>query len=442
MSTLPDELRRIGSLAWPVAIGQLASLSMAAVDAIMVGHFDPTQMAVLTLANAWFFSISCVGIGILFSLDPLYSQAHGAGDRRALGEALRHGLALAMLLSLPVMAAQALAAPVLGYIGQPPELLPTVRVYCGVLALGTPATLAFVVVRLFLQAQGITRPATLVIIVANLANAAIDYTLIYGRFGFPSLGAAGAAIATSTCQYLMVGALIVLMRDQLDRDGLRGPVSWPRVMALLSGGVGLGLQLGSEVWGFNFALMMAGWLSAPDLAAFGVALNLASLSFMLPLGVSSATATRVGNLVGAGESWGKAAKAGLLLGTGVMTLSAVLFSAFPGVWARTYTDDAVVIALTISVLPIAGAFQLFDGIQVVCFGILRGAGDLKLPVLANLVGFWVLGLPLGGWLAFSLGWGLRGIWAGLAFSLATVAGLLLLRVRWTYRRGGFRVRLG
>ena len=194
-----------------------------------------------------------------------------------------------------------------------------------------------------------------------------------------------------------------------------------------------------EAWAFNAATFLAGRLGALPVAAHAVVMNLAALAFMVPLGVGSAAATRVGNLLGAGAPWARAGWAAVGLGAGLMGLSAALFAGLPEALVGLYTRDEGVIELAAGMLVIAAVFQVFDGIQVVSFGVLRGAGDVRLPALANVVGYWVIGLPVGAWLAYRTAWGARGIWIGLTLGLASVATLLLVRLAQTARRGGSRV---
>lgn len=444
MSALTAELRRLVSLAWPVSVAQLAAMSMAVVDTVLVGHYDPTQMAAVALGGTYQMMLLMLGMGILRVLDPIVAQAFGAGDRRALGLALARGVGLAMVLAVPSTVALWFAEPVLRALRQPPEVLPVAAAYCRALSGAHPAFLVFMAVRSWLQGQGVMGPATWAVVLANLVHAPVAWAAIYGRLGLPELGAVGAGWATSLSHSVEVLILVGLTRRALAE-------AWPGwaevgrarpIGELVRMGWPLGIQLATEGWAFAVAGLMVGWLGAVPLAAHGLVLNLASLSFMVPLGISTAAATRVGNRLGADEPWVTAARAAMLLGAGVMLVSAGLFATFPAALAGLYTDDAEVLAAAARLLPIAAAFQLFDGLQVVAFGVLRGAGDTRVPSLANVLGYWFGGLPLGAWLAFGAGWGVEGMWTGLAVGLALVAALLLLRLRLTARRGGYRVTMG
>lgn len=440
MSALLQELRRQLDLAWPVALAQLAAMSMSVVDTVMVGHYDASQMAAVALGTTWQMMLLMLALGTLRVLDPLVSQAHGAGDRRALSLALARGVGLALVLSVPSTLALWLSEPVLRLLGQPEEVVPVAGAYCRALTPSHLFFLLFMALRNWLQGLGITRPAAWAVVLANVANAAVDWVLIYGRYGFPELGAVGAGWATSVSHGAEVLVLVALSWRELAGGwpGWREVFRVGPLAELVRLGWPLGAQLATEGWAFSVAGLMVGWLGAVPLAAHGLVLNLASVSFMVPLGVSTAAATRVGNLLGAGRPWGQAAGVALGLGAGVMLVSATAFALLPGPLARIYTDDPEVIAAAVTLLPIAAVFQLFDGTQVVAFGVLRGVGDTRVPSLANVLGYWCVGLPAGAALAFAGGWGVRGMWVGLALALAMVAVILVFRLRATHRRGGYR----
>lgn len=439
MDGLRDELRRVWHLAWPVSAGMLAMLGMTTVDTLFVAPLGDAALGSVVLANTWFFACSVLALGALRVIDPLVAQAHGADDRDEVGRVLVHAVGLALALCPPMIALLLLATPGLALLGQPPALLPAAAAYCAVLSLGIPGMFVFNALRQVLQSVGEVRAATVVLIAANVLNAAVVATLVLGV----GTGPIGCAASTALCNTAMAFGLAWAARARL-REMLPGEwrlhARWAPVLQLLRTGAPLGIQMGTEAWAFTAAGVMMGWLGEPELAAHGVVLNLASLSFMVPLGVSAAAATRVGNLVGAGRPWGTAAAASLVLGGGVMAGSGTLFATIPELVVGLYRPEATVQAVAVSLLPIAAAFQLFDGLQVVSFGVLRGAGDLRVPSLANLLGYWIVGLPLGGWLAFRAGWGPVGVWCGLAVGLCSVALLLVARIVFVARRGVARLR--
>ena len=340
------------------------------------------------------------------------------------------------ILSVPVLALYATARVGLTLLGQPAELVPDAGAYCLMLVPGMPAILAFVVVRNFLQAIGLVRPATYAILLANVANALLNGIFMYGWLGFPSLGVVGCALSTAIGQWLMLGSIVLFARGTLRAywPGWKGAFAWGPLSPMLRLGLTLGLQFGVEVWAFHAAGFMMGRLGAVAFAAHAVAINLATISFMLPSGVGVAAATRVGNLVGAGLPWGRSAAMAIGLGAAIVALPAIVFVAAARPLAAVYTRDAAVIAVAAVIIPLAGAFQLFDGTQAVAFGVLRGAGDVKVPAIVNVLGYWLFGQPIGWLLAFPAGLGARGVWAGLVLGLAAVAVLLLVRTARLSRR--------
>lgn len=437
-ASLAGEARHLWHLAWPMSLGMLALMAMGIEDTVLVGRLGGDAMATVAISMTWYFGVVIVAIGALRAIDPLVSQALGAGDRAAAGRALGQGIGLCLALTPPIAAMLLFAEPGLRALGQPEHLLGTAGRYTRLLVLSVPGSLAFNLVRQVLQGIGRVRAAAVVIIAANVLNVAVVAGLLYGVETGP-LGCAAGLIVTNT---FMAAALTWFERDALRE--LRPPEGWwahvvPGARHLAPLGVPLGVQMGMEVWAFTGAGLLMGSFGATPIAAHAVVMNLASVSFMVPLGVGNAVSTRVGHLIGAGQPWQRAAQAGVAMGAGVMLVSGVVYSLFPAPLVRLFTDDVAVVTLAATLLPIAGAFQLFDGTQVTAFGVLRGAGDVRMPSLANLVGYWVLGLPLGAWLAYGLGWGPKGVWVGLAVGLAVVAVLLVFRVVALARRGVTRI---
>ena len=427
------EAGRIYRLAWPVSTGMLGLVGMSAVDTLMVGHLGERPMASVAIASSWFFGLNVVGFGVLRALDPVLSQAFGARDQKAIHEGVVRGVAMALIMVPPLIVTQLLAGPALRALHQPPELLPDAAAWCAAAAIGIPGNSVANALRQSLQALGVVRPAAAAVLVANLFNFAFNLLFLYGLH----LGPVGAGLATALSQYVLAGFTAWFGRETLAPclPHWRTALALGPLLRLIGIGVPLGFQLAMEAWAFHLSALMMGWISVTAVAANAAVLNLCTLSFMVPLGVSAAASTRVGNLVGAGLPWTFAARVSLVLGAGLMAGSASMFTLFPETLARFYTSDAEVVALAVTLLPIAAAFQLFDGIQVVAFAVLRGVGDLKLPVVANIVGYWALGLPLGAWLAFRGGWGPRGVFAGVAIGVVCVAVLLLGRVAWIARTG-------
>jgi MATE family multidrug resistance protein len=303
---------------------------------------------------------------------------------------------------------------------------------------------AFTVWRQSLQAMKRLAPIVTTMLAANLVNVALNYALIFGKLGLPPLGAVGAAWATSLSRwFMMVSLLVVAWRSlrphvlPIRRDAFaRAPLA--RMFAI---GVPIGIQYQLEYGVFAVVGVMMGWLGTIELAGHQVALNLASFTFMVPLGVSAAAAVLVGHAVGRGDApeARRAAIAALTVGAGFMAVAAATMLAVPDFFARVYTSDAGVAAVAAMLIPIAGLFQVFDGVQVVSIGILRGTGDTRTPMLVNVLGFWLVGLPVSAWLGLYTPAGPRGLWWGLTVGLVLVALFLVLRVR--RRLGGTLMRV-
>ncbi|MCB9664207.1 MAG: MATE family efflux transporter [Alphaproteobacteria bacterium] len=438
------EARRLFVLAWPLVVAQLGWITLGLVDSLMLGRVSTQVLAAGVLGHTWSFSLLVFGRGTVFGLDPLVTQAHGAEDRHAFDRALAHGAVLAALLAMPITALHLVAAPVLTWLGQPEALVPFASEYAAVVGLSVLPTLLELVLRQGLQARERMMPSMWVALVGNVLNVPLNLVLIWGAGSWDGLGAIGAAWATTAVRIAMFLAILVFAHQDA-RALLRGlvQVRWARLRAVAALSTPIGLQQALEVGGFSLATIIVGWQGEDAVAAHTVALNLSATAFMVPLGISGAAATRVGNLIGAGQPWTTAAGTALLVGAGVMLGSATVFLTVPELLAGFWLGEAPeVLALAGRLLSVAAAFSVFDGCQVVGFGVLRGAGDTLLPTLANLVAFYALGLPLGAVLAGPLGWGAVGVWLGLTVGLATVAVLLVLRIRVVAGRGGLRRHVG
>ncbi len=439
MSKSTMEFKRLTRLATPVVITQVTTMLMGVVDILMVGHVGVDALGGVSLGRLWLFGTALFAMGILFGLDPLFSQAHGRRDGRSLGITLQRGMILALVLTLPLALAWSFTGNILVLLRQKPDLAALAQSYALVQIPSIPALLCFAVLRGYLQGRAIMRPAMWTAIGANLVNVLFNWALIYGHLGMPALGVQGAGIATTLTRVFMLLTLgFLILRLKLHHGAW---VPWSRQAFRFAGlreiayyGLPVGLQLGLEIWAFEIATLMAGRLTKVDLAAHTIALNLASFSFMVPLGVGLAAVTRVGNLIGERRQARAqtAAWVALAMGAGAMSVSAVLFVIFRHVLPRIYTTELPVIAVTASILPIAAAFQIFDGTQVVGSGILRGMGRTRPAAAFNLIGYYLLALPLAYWLTFVRGWGLPGIWWGLSLGLASVAAML---VAWVAYRG-------
>ncbi|TVQ89602.1 MAG: MATE family efflux transporter [Deltaproteobacteria bacterium] len=435
------EVSRLVELAWPVAVAQLGFMMLGVVDVLMVGQLGEGALAGVMLGHTFAFSLQALLLGAAVGLDPLFSQAIGARRPDRAGEALARGGALLGLMCLPIMGLHLGAEPLLLTVGQPEEAAAIGGQYAFVRTLSVPLFAGLMLMRGLLQARGQMMPGAIAILLGNGVNVLFNGALLFGWFGAPVLGPVGVAWASVAATAVMFLALVLLSGDLFavvrprwsavrDRKGL------VRAMGLA---LPVSAQVALESWGFSVATVLMGWLGETALAAHAIALTLASLAFMVPLGISAAASARVGNLLGAGHPWGRAAAVAVALGACSMAVFVVPFATFPTLLASLFTAEGAVILVVASLLPVAAGFAFFDAVQVVTFGVLRGVGDTAVPAAANVVGYYLLGLPLGAALAFGVGLGAVGVWLGLASALATVAVLLLLRLVSTHRRGGFAV---
>ena len=433
------DMRAMVRLATPIVVVQVGLMAMGTVDTMMVGHVSADALASVALGNLFFYLAVGFGMGALLALDPVIAQAVGAGDEPAVARGIQRGILLAAFVAIPTSLFLIPAIPVLTALQQPAEIIPDAARYVWATIPGIFPFFAFIVLRQSLQAMGRLAPIVITIIVANAANALLNWVLIFGKLGVPAMGAFGAAIASSISRWLLAAMMIAIgwrvLRGNLlpvRREAFAGR---PLVrMAAL--GVPIGLQHSLEGGAFIVVALFMGWIGTVEMGAHQVAINLAALTFMVPLGVSGAAAVLVGQAVGRGDAIGarRAAGAALLLGVGVMSVSALVLLTIPGLLARVYTTDASVIAVASMLIPLAGVFQVFDGLQVVSIGVLRGVGDTRAPMIIAAVGYWLVGVPVSAYLGLRAGMGAVGLWWGLVVGLAVVSLVLLGRVAIRVRR--------
>jgi MATE family multidrug resistance protein len=438
---LRQELSATVRLATPVALVQLGVMLMGVVDTMMLGRVSAQALAAGALGNIITFPLLIFGAGLISALDPLVAQAHGAGDRAAISAHLQRGAVVSVALAIPYGLLFANVVPVLRRLGQSEAILGDAAAYVRGLIWGLPAFFLFFAFRQTLQAMSVVRPTAVAIVAGNLFNVVGDWALIFGHLGFPAFGVAGSAWATSAGRWVMFGCLLWAARATLLecfqgwRDITREAVDLKHHLRLLRIGVPIGLHQSVEVLFFATLALLVGRMGVAALAGHQIAINLASLSFMIPMGIGGAAATRVGNAIGRQDMPGarRAAAVCLVLGAGVMIAFALLFALAPEALARLYTSDREVIAMTALLLPIGAVFQVFDGIQVVGAGILRGAADTTFPAGLAFLGFWALGLPAGWYLAFPAGHGAAGLWWGMTVGLAAVSLFLVARIAQRFR---------
>ena len=433
-----DDLAAMLRLAMPIVVVQVGMMLLGVVDTMVVGRLSSEALAAVALGHVMIVAVSSFGIGMLLALDPLVAQAVGAGDATAVRRSVQRGLLIAFGLMIPSILLLLPSQTVLGFFRQPAEIVPIAANYIRICIPGLLPFYGFVVLRQSLQAMGRVRPIVLTIVVVNLFNLVADWVLVFGVGPVPRLGPMGSAWATTAARTLLFVVLFVVahkelgpLLSRLDREALRLRPLW-RVIRL---GMPIGFQVQLEIIAFAVIALLMGGFGTLQMASHQVAINLASLTFMVPLGVGSAAAIRVGQAIGAGDSNGarRAASASVIIGAGFMSLMAALFIGAPRLLATAYTSVEEVVALAALLIPIAGYFQIFDGLQVVSAGVLRGAGDTRVPLVANILGFWFIGLPTSLLLGFRLGFGPQGLWWGFVAGLGAVAVFLLGRIAWKFR---------
>jgi MATE family multidrug resistance protein len=428
------ELRPTLRLALPLVLAEIGWMSMAIVDTMMVGRLPNSAVAIgaVSIGSNIFHVLAFFGEGLLIGLDTLVSQAFGAGRREDCYRSLINGVYLSAAMT-PLIAAPVLFfRPFLQRIHVEQAIAELAVPYTYALAAGLLPLLLYFALRRALQAMDIVRPVAFALVTANLVNLVGNYVLIYGKFGFPAMGVAGSGWSTALARVYMVLVLVgyLFWYDRRHHTALlKTPVEidLKRIRHLLALGFPAAMQITMEISVFALVAALIARLGPVALASHQIALNTVAFTYMVPLGISSAAAVRVGQALGRKDPRG-AATAGntaILLGGVFMFCMSVALLIFPRYVALMYTSDAVVIRSTIGLLAVGAAFQLFDGIQTVATGALRGTGDTRTPMLCHFSGYWLIGLPLGIYLCFWKAWGVIGLWTGLSLALILIGVFML-----------------
>lgn len=425
------ELGPLLRLAAPVVLAEIGWMAMGIVDTYMVGPLGPAAIGAAGMSSAIYFAIAVFGMGVMLGLDTLVSQAYGAGRLDECVRWLQHGTVLALVVAPVLMALQYLGLSTIDSWGLNREVRALAEPYMRVIILSTLPLLLYAAFRRYLQGVHAVTPVMIALVTANLINLLGNWVFIYGRFGFPALGIAGSAWATGVARvYMAAFLLIAIVYEHRHRHERRPRVAFKidmeRFTSLLRLGVPAAGQVTLEVGVFAAVSALAGRLDPISLGAHQIAINTASLAFMVPLGLSSAAAVRVGHAIGSKDRV-RAVHAGWVsLASGIvfMTIIAAALLLAPEPMLRPFSADERVIDTGVRLLAIAAAFQIFDGTQAIATGVLRGIGDTRTPVITNVVGHWICGLPVGAALCFWYGWGIRGLWIGLSIGLFIVAVVL------------------
>ncbi len=432
--SLAAELKSLWTLALPLALAQAGQALLGMVDTAVLGHLSAEAQGGVGLGNSLTFTITWAGMGVLMALDPLVSQAIGAKDQVRARTYLWQGFWLAGLVSVVVMTVVGLTPLLLRPFGIAPGVAEGASVFIWWRLAAIPGTLLFTVARSYLSGVGRTTPIFVAMVLANVVNLALDVLLVFGWGPVPAFGIPGAAVATTLSTWLQFAVLAKAMGTA--PEGTRRRFHWRELMTPFRVGLPIGAHFVVESGIFSLAGLLAGRLGAAAIAAHQVALSWASFSFCVAAGIGSAATVRVGWGVGAGDT-PSARRAGFLAfgsGAAFMSASALVFLFFPEPLARMMSNQADVVPVVVALFGVTAFFQIFDGVQVVGAGALRGAGDTTFPFWANLVGHWVIGLPI----ALTLGvygpMGIQGVWWGLSAGLVTVSVSVFSRFWWVTRR--------
>jgi MATE family multidrug resistance protein len=440
---MPSLLR----LAVPIVLGEVGWMSMQFVDIAMIGRVGPTALAAVSLGSALFVMFAIVCEGLLLGTDSIVSQDFGAGRVEECFRTLWAGAQLALPLGLLCALLVAASGWLLSPMGIAPEIVRQTKPFLYAMACGLPAQMGFVAMRLFLQGTHRVKVVAFAMISANLINFVGNYALIYGHFGLPALGATGSGLSTTLSRGYMMCVLLGYMvwRNRGEHWHLlrhAGEFYRERMVRILRLGAPAAAQIALEIGVFSTSTLIAGRLGAVAVSGHQIALMMASLTFMVPLGIAQATSVRVGNAIGRRDA--EAARvsgwSGVALSASFMSCSAIVLWTWPLAIVHIFTYDPEVVKVGVSLLAIAAVFQFFDGVQVTAIGALRGSGNTRIAMITDFVGWWLIGLPLGAWLCFERGWGVRGLWFGLSAGLISIG--CVLAVAWRRRVEWLRRELG
>jgi len=445
--TWTGEFKALFTLGWPLILAQLAQNALHTTDVILMGWLGPQFLAAGTLSASVIICLQLLGVGLVGAVAPMVAQALGARERRSVRRIVRQGLWVAILLAAIITPIVWNLAPLLIWLGQDPALARLAEPYSHTVVWLMAPAFGIVVLRSFLSAHAATRVVLVISVAGVFVNFAIAYALMFGNWGFPRLGLAGAGIATSTVNFVMFGLMLgyVLMHRKFRRYTILArffEADWPHFREIFKIGTPIGLMLVAEVGLFTSAALMQGWIGASSLAAHAVALQWGSLAFMVPLGLSQATTVRVGLAYGERSASGVRLAGWVSLGTTLvfMSLTCVTFLLIPHHLVGLFLDPAKpengeALALATSFLMVAGVFQLVDGAQVSAGSALRGLSDTTMPLILALIGYWAVGFPIAYVFGFVFGWQGFGIWCGLAAGLAFAAIALVTRFAMRERLG-------
>jgi len=440
LMTYPAHVRAIAVLGLPLIGGHLAQFAIGLTDTIMLGRYDVEALAAVTLAGSFYFVLFLFGGGFGLAVMPMVATSAAEEDETSIRRSTRMGLWLSLLYGMLVMPLLWWSYPILIATDQDPQVAQTASEYLRVAGWGLFPALVVMVLKSYLAALERTQIVLWITVAAAVVNGLTNYALIFGNWGAPELGVMGAAIASVVTQTVSLVAVIFYAVKVLPEHSLFQRFwrpDWEMFFSVLKLGVPIGLTLLAEVSLFATSAFMMGWIGQVPLAAHGIALNLASATFMVHLGLSNAATIRAGNALGRKDrahlEKGAIAVTGMSLVVSVMTIILFLTCAEPLISVFVESDDPQrpqILTIGAGLLAMAALFQLVDGAQVIALGLLRGLQDAKVPMVMAGLSYWVVGIPASYYFGFIRGMDGIGVWLGLVLGLASAAVLLMTRF-WT-----------
>jgi len=433
IATYGKHFKEITILSYPIIIGQLGIVLMGVADIMMIGKLDAINLAAASLANSVYFLICILGIGTLTAISPLVAKSRGAGNPNQCAILFRQGITAAILLSAFIGLILYILAENLAWFGQTERVTVLTKDYLHILNAGTLPLLLFTAIKQYSDGLSFTKPSAVITIFALLLNVFLNWVLIYGKFGMPAYGLFGAGIATSLSRAAMALAMYSYVRLNKLYQGYLHLVKHEDdrhfLLQIFKIGLPSGFQYFFEVGAFAFAAIMIGWISEYAMAAHQIAINIASVTYMIATGISA------GGSIAVGEAFGRknredmvlAGRAALIMGTIFMGVCALFFGLFSNFIVSLYIEDSLVQPMAVNLVLIAALFQLSDGIQCVGLGVLRGLHDSKIPTVITIISYWVIGIPIGYYLGFYTELSLYGIWMALLIGLSFSAVALTKR---------------
>ncbi len=434
--TYKDHFSKTFALAFPVVLSQLGHIMVSVFDSLMIGQLGTVQLAAASLANSIFMIVMVFGLGVSLSITPIIASAEGRKNYTRISLLLLNGLVSNIILGILLFIAGYFLSPGITLLNQPEEVVKLAIPFINVLFFSMVPLMVFQAFKQFAEGLSFTRQSMYITVFANLLNILLNYLLIWGKFGFPEMGMLGAAWATFISRVvmalMMAGWVMYSKRFELFRHYLRlRHLSALHMYRIFKLGLPISGQMLFEMGAFSFSAVMIGWLGTKELAAHQIAINVASVTYMMASGVAAAATIRVGNQKGLGNfrDMQMAGNSSFVMGTLFMITSGLFMILGNKFIPELYIDDPEVIQLASTLLIIAALFQISDGVQVVGLGALRGLEDVRVPGIISLIAYWVIGLPVGYVLGFVLDFGVNGVWLGLLTGLSVAAILLFLRFK-------------